>query len=365
MRGPPHFDLDNCMNLEERISLQIKRLQSHIDYVDAIKEYHDRIERENEPPDMIARVKKHIRLIESGEEMSEYLLDLVPILRKYDGVEESPVASTSSGGPIMAFVDVKNKQMRGQLFKEYMCYVELKELPWSMDWWIYGSEMNNHENTVCTQCSVPLLYDKRESNVVCPQCGKSAWMCCDSNDANLSYEDEINRDHTSYYAYKRINHFSEWLASVQAKENTTIPDEVLDSLRAEYKKIRVFRAFQITPSKTKEFLKKLKLTKYYEHVHYITNLLNGLPTPKVPAALEAKLKSMFQEIQTPWKRTKPKNRSNFFSYSYVLHKFCELLGADEYLPLFPMLKSSEKLFQQDQMWKSVCRELQWEFRPSL
>jgi len=74
---------------------------------------------------------------------------------------------------------------------------------------------------------------------------------------------------------------------------------------------------------------------------------------------------MFQEIQTPWQKTKPKNRSNFFSYSYVLHKFCELLGADEYLPLFPLLKSAEKLYQQDLMWKSVCSELGWEFRNSV
>jgi hypothetical protein len=32
----------------------------------------------------------------------------------------------------------------------------------------------------------------------------------------------------SYYAYKRINHFNEWLAQFQAKESTEIPAYVYD-----------------------------------------------------------------------------------------------------------------------------------------
>jgi hypothetical protein len=40
---------------------------------------------------------------------------------------------------------------------------------------------------------------------------------------------------------------------------------------------------------------------------------------------------------------------------------CELLGEDDYLPCFQLLKSKEKLYKQDQMWKSICKELQWEW----
>ena len=39
---------------------------------------------------------------------------------------------------------------------------------------------------------------------------------------------------------------------------------------------------------------------------------------------------------------KPKNRKNFLNYSFVLHKFCELLELDQFLPFFPLLKSTYK-----------------------
>ena len=67
---------------------------------------------------------------------------------------------------------------------------------------------------------------------------------------------------------------------------------------------------------------------------------------------EEQLRIMFKEIQTPFMHNCPDNRKNFLSYSYVLHKFCELLEYDELLVYFPLLKSREKLQQQDQIWKN-------------
>ena len=40
---------------------------------------------------------------------------------------------------------------------------------------------------------------------------------------------------------------------------------------------------------------------------------------------------------------------------------CELLGKDEFLHRFPLLKSREKLHQQDVIWKGICKELDWKF----
>ena len=113
--------------------------------------------------------------------------------------------------------------------------------------------------------------------------------------------------------------------------------------------------------KVKGLLKKLNKSKYYEHVPYITTILNGIQPPTMPQALEDKLRLMFHKIQAPFEKHKPANRKNFLSYSYILYKFCELLGEDDYLPCFPLLKSKEKLYIQDQIWSKICKELQWEF----
>lgn len=50
---------------------------------------------------------------------------------------------------------------------------------------------------------------------------------------------------------------------------------------------------------------------------------------------------------------------------YTLYKLCELLGEDKYLQFFPLLKSNEKLYKQDQIWKKICQDLRWEFIPSV
>lgn len=112
-------------------------------------------------------------------------------------------------------------------------------------------------------------------------------------------------------------------------------------------------------------LKKLNLNKYYEHIPHIINKLNGLPPPTMSRDIEEKLRCMFKEIQEPFMLYCPKNRKNFLSYSYVLHKFCELLDLDEFLPCFPLLKSREKLQEQDRMWKKICDHVNYTFYPSI
>ena len=81
--------------------------------------------------------------------------------------------------------------------------------------------------------------------------------------------------------------------------------------------------------------------------------------------IEERLRVMFREIQNPFIKYCPKDRKNFLSYSYVLHKFCELLEYDDFLDKFPLLKSREKLHQQDLIWKNICEYLNWEFIKSI
>ena len=118
---------------------------------------------------------------------------------------------------------------------------------------------------------------------------------------------------------------------------------------------------EINKTKVKQSLKKLKYNKYYEHVTHITNLLTGIEPPSMSSNLEEQLRNMFRDIQVPFEIHKPKTRSNFLSYSYCLFKFCELLGYDELLCHFPLLKSREKLHQQDKIWQGICQSLSWQY----
>jgi hypothetical protein len=152
---------------------------------------------------------------------------------------------------------------------------------------------------------------------------------------------------------------------MQAKETTTPSQEVVDLLLMELKKDRITDIKDITHKRIKGYLKKLRLNKQYEHTPALISKLCGLPPPTISRSLENKLIHMFEEIQTPFEICCPKERKNFLSYSYTLHKMCQLLGENDLLPYFPLLKSREKLYLQDTIWRGICKKLSWKFTPSL
>ena len=155
------------------------------------------------------------------------------------------------------------------------------------------------------------------------------------------------------------------LCQFQGKESTDIPAEVYNKIILEIKKERITNMVNITPQKIRQFLKKLHLNKYYEHTSHIINRLNGISPPVINKDIENQLRRMFKDIQSPFVKSCPKNRKNFLSYSYVLHKFVELLNMNELKEYFPLLKSREKLHQQDIIWKNICKILNWPFNKSI
>ena len=158
------------------------------------------------------------------------------------------------------------------------------------------------------------------------------------------------------------------MAQFQAKESTEIPPEVYDKILQEIKKERITDLEKLTTKKIRYYLKKNKLdklNKYYDHAAHILYQINGIPPPCMSKELEEKLRLMFKEIQGPFMEVCPKTRKNFLNYSYVLHKFVELLSLDDYKIYFPLLKDREKLHQTDMIWKKICEKLGWHFIKSI
>eukprot|EP00798_Chlamydomonas_sp_ICE-L_P030950 gene30950-36008_t len=167
------------------------------------------------------------------------------------------------------------------------------------------------------------------------------------------------------FAYKRINHLNKWLNQVQGRETTEIPEDVFMNIIMEIKEQKITNMATLTPKRIRAILKKIDSNKYYEHIPHIMHRLNGIPTIHMPPDLEDKVRCMFCAIQIPFLKYQPPKRKNFLSYSYCLHKMMQLLEKDQYLVNFPLLKSREKLYQQDQIWKKICEDVRWDFIPSL
>ena len=248
--------------------------------------------------------------------------------------------------------DFKKGVSKTKMFDKYMSYVDSK----------FISDKDKEDDIeVCKQCYQQKLFVYAEGLLICQKCGVQEYVFIDCD--KPSYREPPKE--IAYFAYKRINHFNEHISQFQGKESTEIPDEIYEHIKKEIKKERITDLTIIKPEKIREILKKLDLNKYYEHIPHIINHINGIPPPNITKSQEETLRVMFKEIQIPFMKYCPPERQNFLSYTYVLHKFCELLELDNLLPCFPLLKSREKLQEQDAIWEKICNDLNWCFYKSI
>ena len=283
-------------------------------------------------------------------EMSQYIIQCMPYLELYTDELKKEVSTNN----VFNCKETSGLQ-RKDIFNDYLIDVE---------------KLNNinrpieKKREVCPVCPESNVFHFTDtSDLVCDNCGM---ILATLISEELTYrEEQETSEKIVNYSYKRENHFNEWLSQFQVQETTTIPPEVIEQLRNELKKIKVKVLDEITHARVRTLLKKLKLNKFYEHVPYITNIISGVKPPSMPQELEERLRIMFKDIQKPFDDNCPPERKNFLSYSYVLYKFCELLSEDKYLKYFPLLKSKEKLYQQDVIWKKICEVLHWEYIPTI
>lgn len=86
---------------------------------------------------------------------------------------------------------------------------------------------------ICQFCSQgEMIPVESEGIMVCNHCAKHVIFLIDNE--KPSYKEPPKE--ACFYAYKRINHFREILAQFQAKETTSIPENVIESIKQQIKK---------------------------------------------------------------------------------------------------------------------------------
>ena len=210
----------------------------------------------------------------------------------------------------------------------------------------------------CDNCNTELIYVRKDAQRVCPQCGKCSFF------QELTRSDMISQGYTptTTYLYQRQNHFKTWLKRTQGKETTYISPEITDLVRNELKKERITDMSSVDHIKIKSILKKLRKNKYYNHWVQITTIVTGRTPPQMTKEQEDSLIQMFERVQEPFeKKVKGKKRQNMLSYSFLIHKFLQLMSWDEHLPYFPLLVSADKIQVQDTIWQELCKEVGFQF----
>lgn len=305
-------------------------------------------------------LKKEREKIISGKEEIDYLLESSSIIMEYTDLEERE----------HYFLNIKDltPEQNIELNDLYTKKNELVELYLHKFEPGYTNQKREFKQEDCSECGTTLVIE--HSFLVCPSCGKCAHTVEQATD--LSYKELQDFDYRPQFTYDKRTHLEDWLRRFQAKENRSIPQEILDKVLLEANKERIQDLNTLTEDKIKKYLKKLNLNDYYDNVIGIINRINGRPPFTLTSEIEDKIKTMFQQIQDPYENFKPKGRKNFLSYSYTLHKFFQIIGLHEFAKYFPLLKSTDKLRQQDDIFKKIVGYMsqndtttKWVFYPSI
>ena len=228
------------------------------------------IDKKMELLDNINKLKKTILNIESNREEIDYLLDTGNILFNYadNSVNNTPIKKTTVNNfrkkiaekSVMEYFN-NNSKIKKEPEKQEQELEKIKldtestyksKAKMYEDYLLLTDENFDNLNiektkTVdfCEMCNIEKTLYMSEGKMICSGCGDETFILIDSD--KPSYKEPPRE--ISYFAYKRINHFNEWLAQFQAKESTDIPQDVYNQIISELKKERIEDMKTLTPHK--------------------------------------------------------------------------------------------------------------------
>ena len=336
------------------------------DYNKKILFYNEQIENKllNLSENDIIKIKKKINLLErkilnNNTKINNYLLDNSNDLFNYFKIKQN---IENNNNPKKIIYNFFNKEQKNEMINnDYNNCIEkyMKKNNFDLYTKLFLDNEEINEENICSKCKKgELIKSTYDGIMICNKC--HVIMRYLIHNDKPSYKEPPKE--ISFYAYRRINHFKEILSQFQAKETTDINPDIIENIKNQIKKERIDLK-TLNNKQTKEILKKLGYNKYYEHITFIKDKI-GIKPPIMNAKLEEILCNLFIDIQIPYSKYCPSDRVNFLNYYYTLYKLCELLGETSYLQHFPMLKEQKKI-EQDEIWKKICNDLNWDFIPTL
>ena len=301
----------------------------------------------------LKKSKKHVLTSKPSDEISES----IPIVPDLSSVVEHSSTNRDTSPPDISFLKKMNALGTGHCSIDNFVSISRKRKGTHGDKNV-SSDKSSAQDWLCEDCNTELIYIRKDAQRVCPLCGKTSFF------QEMTRGDMISQGYTptTAYLYKRQNHFKTWLKRTQGMETTCISTEITDMVKKELKKERITDMSTVDHIKIKSILKKLRLNKYYNHCVQITTIVTGAVPPQMTAEQKDSLSQMFARVQEPFEKiVMGKSRQNMLSYSFLIHKFLELMSWDEYLPYFPLLVSADKIQVQDMIWKKLCKEVNFQF----
>lgn len=161
------------------------------------------------------------------------------------------------------------------------------------------------------------------------------------------------------YVYDKKSHFGDSIKKFQAKQNTTISNDIYNDI---WDKIHS-HDIPIERLNKNHLYEFLKLTGHSDHYEDITLIYCEITKSEAPdiSHLEQQLYTLFDQVDPIYERVKPPGRTNFLNGQFVLFKLLQKLRYPCKEEDFYILKTRDKMLEHDQIWKKICTELSWTY----
>lgn len=219
----------------------------------------------------------------------------------------------------------------------------------------------------CKHCKKGTLkFDYKTAVHICIMCGvvQDKVQHFDQNNVSFIDKDQYNK---VTLPYDPLSHFKEFLSRLQAMERTQIPPAVIDAVKKRCKMNHI--DYENDPSsltyiRCRTYLQLEGFANRFENICSIIFQITGHRFVQFTEEQVANLTSMFIDVTRSYKKFKG-DRTNLLSYSYQVHKYCQLLGIDEALPFLPLFKDVANLSKADEIWKKICADLGYAYIESV
>nr|QBK87659.1 MAG: late transcription factor 3-like protein [Marseillevirus LCMAC201] len=289
----------------------------------------------------LSKLNTQIKLIESGFREAKYIHRTESILAEFNEILSQPIK-----------VDFMGNRVFDQHNRKQTIIIDFLNI--AKDYISVQPVEGQRRSMLCDDCHVEL---QREDDFlfVCPLCGSAV-----KHFASVASYQENNRINVAQrYVYDKRAHFGDSIKKFQARQNTTISDEVYRDL---WDKLHS-HDIPIEHLSKDHLYEFLKLTGHSDHYEDITLIYCEMTEKEAPniSYLEQKLFALFDEIDPVYERVKPLGRVNFLNGQFVLFKLLQKLKYICREEDFYILKTREKMLEHDQIWKRICSELSWTY----
>ncbi|VBB18113.1 hypothetical protein YASMINEVIRUS_576 [Yasminevirus sp. GU-2018] len=219
------------------------------------------------------------------------------------------------------------------------------------------SKAKNQLTKKCKKCNVDKIIVFNESIVSCPKCGESDDIFIESD---MPSQRETFAEKPKY-PYKKLGHCIEKLNQFLCKGTANVPPNVFTVLEEEIEKHSLLKT-EVTIRFIEAMMKKHHLSDYYENIMFIYSKITGKRPQTISRDEYELVLKMFVEAEEVYeKKYKPPNRNNFLKYTFVLNKIFLTIKRPEVAEHFKLLKSPDKLKQQERVWQKICADLGWDY----